>query len=54
MKHSLARQYKAWRLVRQRRLKLVRELSAFNDRELLELGLSRYDFPAIINGTYQR
>jgi uncharacterized protein YjiS (DUF1127 family) len=51
---NLVQKYHAWRTERQRRRKLVRELSAFNDRELLELGFSRYDFPAIINGTYQR
>jgi uncharacterized protein YjiS (DUF1127 family) len=44
----------AWRIVQQRRHKLVRELSAYNDRDLLDLGFSRADFPAIINGTYQR
>jgi uncharacterized protein YjiS (DUF1127 family) len=51
---NLARNYKAWRIRKQRRLKLIRELSAYSDGELLELGFSRYDFPAINNGTYQR
>ena len=51
---SLTRKYKAWRVQRQRRTKLVRQLSAYSDHELLDLGFSRRDFPAIINGTYQR
>jgi uncharacterized protein YjiS (DUF1127 family) len=51
---DLTQKYKAWRTERQRRLKLVRELSAYSDRDLLELGFSRHDFPAIINGTYRR
>jgi hypothetical protein len=44
----------AWRIKRQRRLKLVRELSAYSDGDLLELGFSRLDFPAILKGTYRR
>jgi len=51
---NLGRKYNAWRTERQRRLKLVRELSAYSDRDLLELGFSRHDFPAIINGRYRR
>ena len=51
---DLARKYKGWRVQRQRRLKVVRQLSAYTDRDLLDLGFSRHDFPAIINGTYQR
>jgi uncharacterized protein YjiS (DUF1127 family) len=51
---NLARSYQAWHAERQRRRQLIRELNAHSDRELAELGFSRYDFPAIINGTYQR
>jgi uncharacterized protein YjiS (DUF1127 family) len=51
---NIVRKYKAWRAERQRRRQVVRELDAMTDRELLDLGLSRYDFAAIINGTYQR
>jgi uncharacterized protein YjiS (DUF1127 family) len=54
MKCSLVRNYKAWRLVRQRRRKLVEGLSAYSDRDLSALGFSRTDFPAIIQGTYRR
>ena len=51
---SLTRNTKPWRVQRRRRLKIVRQLSAYTDRDLLDLGFSRHDFPAIINGTYQR
>ena len=51
---NIARKYKAWRTERQRRRQLIRELDAMTDRDLLDLGFSRYDFEAIINGTYQR
>ena len=54
MMKDFARKYKAWRVQRQRRLNVVRQLSAYTDRDLLDLGFSRHDFPAIINGTYQR
>lgn len=37
---------------RRRRARVIRELSACSDRELAELGLSRYDFPNIARGTY--
>lgn len=53
MEH-IARNFIAWRLKQRRRRKLVRELSAYNDRDLLELGFHRSDFRAIINGAYQR
>jgi uncharacterized protein YjiS (DUF1127 family) len=32
----------------------VRELYQFDDRELRDMGLSRGDFSAILNGTYRR
>jgi uncharacterized protein YjiS (DUF1127 family) len=41
-------------ILQQRRRKIVRELSAYNDRDLLELGFSPADFPAIINGSNRR
>lgn len=39
---------------RKRRKQLVFELSQYNDRELADLGFSRADFPAIMDGTYAR
>ncbi|MBV8402411.1 MAG: DUF1127 domain-containing protein [Acetobacteraceae bacterium] len=44
----------ARRAERRERRQIVRELSAYTDRELLDLGFSRADFPAILNGTYRR
>jgi len=44
----------AWRAEQRRRRQIVRELNAHTPRELLDLGLSRADFPAILNGTYSR
>lgn len=42
-----------WRS-RRRRAQELRELFAFDERELRDLGLSRSDFMAIENGTYHR
>jgi uncharacterized protein YjiS (DUF1127 family) len=51
---TIIQKFQAWRAERQRRRQLIGELNTFSDRDLLDLGFSRYDFPAIINGTYQR
>lgn len=50
----LSAQYKKNRRIRTDRLRIVAELSSCTDRELAELGFSRFDFPSIANGTYQR
>jgi uncharacterized protein YjiS (DUF1127 family) len=58
--HSLTRPFAiptkwvAWRTEQLRRRQIVRELNAHSPRELLDLGFSRADFPAILNGTYSR
>ena len=39
---------------RLRRTRELRELSAFDERELRDIGLSRSDFMSIENGTYRR
>jgi uncharacterized protein YjiS (DUF1127 family) len=39
---------------RRRRTQELRELYAFDERELRDLGLSRSDFMSIENGTYHR
>jgi uncharacterized protein YjiS (DUF1127 family) len=39
---------------RRRRARELRELFAFDERELRDLGLSRSDFLSIENGTYRR
>ena len=55
MKRSrLLRNLMARHVMQQRRRKIVRELSAYNERDLLELGFNPADFPAIISGGYRR
>jgi uncharacterized protein YjiS (DUF1127 family) len=39
---------------RRLRAQTLRELSVLSDRELSDLGLSRYDFADIARGTYRR
>jgi uncharacterized protein YjiS (DUF1127 family) len=39
---------------RRRRARELRELFAFDERDLRDLGLSRSDFLSIQNGTYRR
>jgi hypothetical protein len=42
------------RAERAERMVMARELDSYSDAELGELGFSRGDLPAIINGTYRR
>jgi uncharacterized protein YjiS (DUF1127 family) len=42
------------RAERAERMQLARELNAYSDRELSELGFSRADLPQIEAGTYAR
>ena len=51
---GLRQRFTAWREKRQRRAQIARELLTYTDRELFDLGISRGDIPAIINGTYRR
>jgi uncharacterized protein YjiS (DUF1127 family) len=44
----------AWREKRRERARVARELLSYSDRELFDLGISRADIPAVINGTYRR
>jgi hypothetical protein len=39
---------------RAERVQMARELNAYSDRELGELGFSRADLPQIVAGTYAR
>ena len=39
---------------RQRIARYMRELEAYSNRELAELGLDRCDIPAVARGTYRR
>lgn len=54
---SLRRLGAAWsefRASRREQSRIVRELNAYTNRELAELGLFRHDIPAVADGTYQR
>jgi uncharacterized protein YjiS (DUF1127 family) len=51
---SLRARFLAWREKRRQRARMARELMSYTDRELLDLGITRSDIPAIINGTFRR
>lgn len=51
---SLKVRFQAWRAQRQERARIARELLSYTDRELADLGISRSDIPAIVNGTFRR
>jgi uncharacterized protein YjiS (DUF1127 family) len=51
---TLVRRIADWRERRRRRAQITRELLSYTDRELFDLGITRGDIPAIINGTYRR
>jgi uncharacterized protein YjiS (DUF1127 family) len=42
----------AWWVARRRRVALVQALDLLTDRELRDVGLTRFDFQAIADGTY--
>jgi uncharacterized protein YjiS (DUF1127 family) len=44
----------AWLFQRRERAELVRTLRMMGDRDLRDLGISRADFPAIVEGVYRR
>jgi uncharacterized protein YjiS (DUF1127 family) len=46
--------FSEWRRKRASRARVARELATYTDRELFDLGISRADIPAVINGTYRR
>jgi uncharacterized protein YjiS (DUF1127 family) len=47
-------EYKQQRVVRAKQNRIATELSRCSDRELAEMGFSRYDIPSIADGTYAR
>lgn len=51
---SLVATFGAWRRRRQERHQLARELASMSDTECHDLGITRADFHAILNGTYRR
>ena len=44
----------AWREGRRERMRILREMSRFEDRDLRDLGLSRFDIEAIASGRFKR
>jgi uncharacterized protein YjiS (DUF1127 family) len=44
----------AWLFQRRERAELVRTLRMMGERDLRDLGISRADFPAIVEGVYRR
>jgi uncharacterized protein YjiS (DUF1127 family) len=51
---SLKARFLAWRERRSERARIARELLSYTDRELFDLGITRGDIPAILDGTYRR
>ncbi len=51
---SLKARFLAWRERRRARAQMARELLSYTDRELFDLGISRADIPAVLDGTYRR
>jgi uncharacterized protein YjiS (DUF1127 family) len=43
-----------WLFQRRERAELVKTLSKMGERDLRDLGISRADFPAIVQGVYRR
>ncbi len=44
----------AWRAERRRQEQVLRELAQFDERDLRDLAISRYDFAAIARGNFRR
>ena len=53
LRARIARSGAVW-AERRRTARSLRQLDLCSDRELWDLGLSRSDFPAIIDGTFRR
>ena len=43
-----------WRAMRRERALIARELANMQDTDVRDLGISRSDFPAILDGTFRR
>jgi uncharacterized protein YjiS (DUF1127 family) len=46
--------FDSWLFQRREKAELVRTLRMMGDRDLRDLGISRADFPAIVEGIYRR
>ncbi len=53
LRHA-AERFLAWRAQRREQARIITELNKFEDRDLRDLGLSRYDFMAIASGNFKR
>ena len=51
---ALGARFSAYRAHRKDRLRVMDELQLCDYRELRDMGISRYDFAAIANGTFKR
>ncbi len=52
--HAARERLAAYRAEQAHRSLIARELAAYSDRDLCDLGISRSDVPAIVNGSYRR
>jgi uncharacterized protein YjiS (DUF1127 family) len=50
---ELKQRVRDWRQGRRERAQMTRELLSYTDGELLDLGISSADIPAIVAGTYR-
>ncbi len=50
----LVAKFDGWMMQRRERAELVRTLRMMGERDLRDLGISRADFPAIVEGVYRR
>jgi len=50
----LVARFDNWLFQRREKAELVRTLRLMGDRDLRDLGISRADFPAIVEGVYRR
>ncbi len=50
----LVAKFDTWLANRRERAELLRTLHLMGDRDLHDLGISRADFPAIVEGSYRR
>ena len=51
---NLNLRFQASKEAARKRSQIMRELSTYSDEDLGELGLSRFDIPAVAAGTYRR
>jgi uncharacterized protein YjiS (DUF1127 family) len=52
--NQMVTEVKRQRVIRAKKSRIVTELSRYSDRELADLGFTRYDISSVANGTYAR